>query len=242
MMLGALIFLVAMLYASVGHGGASGYLAAMSLVGGYAPAAMSTSALLLNVVVAGTAWLTFWRTGHGSWSLLWPFVVSSVPAALIGGWLLISVQTYRWLLAGCLLMAAARLCLPSLRDEERPDSPPFAVALPVGGVIGLISGIAGVGGGIFLSPLMVLLRWADVKRTAAISAAFIVVNSLAGLAGRLVAGRLMIGSPALLVIAALTGGVVGSRLGAHHFSGIGLRRLLAAVLLVAAVKLLVTHG
>ena len=100
-----LIFLVAMLYASVGHGGASGYLAAMSLVGGYSPAAMSTSALLLNVVVAGTAWLTFWRAGHGSWPLLWPFVVSSVPAALIGGWLLISVQTYRWLLAGCLLAA-----------------------------------------------------------------------------------------------------------------------------------------
>ena len=237
-----LIFLVAMLYASVGHGGASGYLAAMSLVGGYSPAAMSTSALLLNLVVAGTAWLTFWRAGHGSWSLLWPFVVSSVPAAFIGGWLPISAQTYRWLLAACLLMAAARLCLPPPQDDEHPNSPPLAVALPVGGLIGVISGIVGVGGGIFLSPLMVLLRWADVKRTAAVSAAFIVVNSLAGLAGRLVAGRLLIGSLVLLVIAALTGGIVGSRLGANHFSGIGLRRLLAVVLVVAAVKLLVTHG
>ena len=236
-----LIFLVAMLYASVGHGGASGYLAAMSLVGGYAPAAMSTSALLLNLVVASTAWLTFWRAGHGSWSLLWPFVVSSVPAAFIGGWLPISAQTYRWLLAGCLLVAAARLCLPPLWDG-RPDSPPLTVALPVGGLIGVMSGIVGVGGGIFLSPLMVLLRWTDVKRTAAISAAFIVVNSLAGLAGRLIAGRLLIGSLALLVIAALTGGVIGSRLGANHFSGLWLRRLLAAALVIAAGKLALSHG
>jgi len=238
----ALIFLVAMLYASVGHGGASGYLAAMSLVGGYSPAAMSTSALLLNLVVSGTAWATFWRAGHGSWSLLWPFVLSSVPAALIGGWLPISAQTYRWLLAVCLLVAAARLCLPPLRDDERPDAPMLAVALPVGGIIGLISGIVGVGGGIFLSPLMGLLRWADMKRTAAISAAFIMVNSLAGLAGRMAAGRLMIGSLALLVIAALAGGIVGSRLGANHFSGMWLRRLLAAVLVVAAGKLVVRHG
>jgi uncharacterized membrane protein YfcA len=142
----------------------------------------------------------------------------------------------------CLLGAAARLCLPSLRDDECPEDPPLAVAFPVGGGTGLISGIVGVGGGIFLSPLMVLLRWADMKRTAAISAAFIVVNSLAGLAGRMVAGRLMIGSLALLAIAALGGGVVGSRLGANHFSAVWLRRLLAAVLVVAAGKLVVRHG
>ena len=129
-----------------------------------------------------------------------------------------------------------------MRYDEHPGGPPLAVALPVGGIIGVISGIVGVGGGIFLSPLMVLLRWADVKRTAAISAAFIVVNSLAGLAGRLIAGRLLIGSLALLVIAALTGGVVGSRLGANHFSGVWLRRLLAGVLVVAVGKLVATHG
>lgn len=237
-----LIFLVALLYASVGHGGASGYLAAMSLVGGWLPTQMSTSALLLNLFVAGTAWLMFWRAGHGSLSLLWPFVVLSVPAAFIGGWLPISAQTYRWLLAVCLLVAAVRLCLPSMRDGRRYQEPPPVVALPVGGVIGLISGIVGVGGGIFLSPLMVLLRWADVKRTAATSAAFIVVNSLAGLAGRLMTGRLVIGSLAPLVITAFAGGMVGSRLGANHFSGLWLRRLLAVVLVIAAGKLLVTHG
>ena len=238
----ALIFLVAMLYASVGHGGASGYLAAMSLVGGYSPAAMSTSALLLNLVVAGTAWWTFWRAGHGSWSLLWPFVALSVPAAFIGGWLPISAQTYRWLLAVCLLVAAARLCLPPMQDDERPDGPPLAVALPVGGVIGAMSGIVGVGGGIFLSPLMVLLRWAHVKQVAAISAAFIMVNSLAGLAGRVMAGRVQMNVLAPLVATALVGGVVGSRLGANHVSGAWLRRLLALVLLVAAGKLVLAHG
>ena len=237
-----LIFLVAMIYASVGHGGASGYLAVMSLVGGWLPAAMSTSALVLNLLVAGTAGLMFWRAGYGSWSLLWPFAISSVPAALIGGWLSIPAQTYRWLLAACLLVAAVRLCLPSVQDGRRPGGPPLADALPVGAGIGLISGIVGVGGGIFLSPLMVLLRWADVKRTAAISAAFIVVNSLAGLAGRAIAGRLRMDAVAPLVVAAFAGGIIGSRLGANHFSGWWLRRLLALALVVAAGKLAVTHG
>ena len=237
-----LIFLVAMLYASVGHGGASGYLAAMSLVGGYAVAAMSTSALLLNLVVAGTAWMTFWRAGHGSWRLLWPFAASSVPAAVVGGWLPVSAQAYRWLLAGCLLVAAARLCLPSMQDGARYQAPALAVALPVGGVLGLLSGIVGVGGGIFLSPLMVLLRWADVKRTAAISAVFIVVNSLAGLAGRLLAGRLQVGPLFPLVVTAFAGGLIGARFGARVCSGLWLRRLLAVVLVIASGKLLVAHG
>ena len=241
-MLVILVFLVALVYASVGHGGASGYLAAMSLVGGSLPAQMSTSALLLNLLVAGTAWLTFWRAGHGSLSLLWPFAVSSVPAAFVGGWLPISAQAYRWLLAACLLAAAVRLCLPSMRDARRFQEPPLAVALPVGGAIGAISGIVGVGGGIFLSPLMVLLRWADVKRVAAISAAFIVVNSLAGLAGRLIAGRFLIGPLLPLLVAAFAGGMMGSRLGANHFSGLWLRRMLALVLVIAAGKLALAHG
>ncbi|MDP3723698.1 MAG: sulfite exporter TauE/SafE family protein [Candidatus Omnitrophota bacterium] len=241
-MLVILVFLVALVYASVGHGGASGYLAVMALSGNNSPTQMSTSALLLNVLVAGTAWLTFWRAGHGSFSLLWPFALTSIPAAVLGGWLPVSTQLYRRLLAACLLVAAARLCLPTLRDHERPTAPPLAVALPVGGVLGVVSGIVGVGGGIFLSPLMVLMRWADVKRTAAVSAAFIVVNSLAGLAGRLIAGRLLISWLTPLVITAFVGGVVGSQLGANHFSGLWLRRLLALVLVVAASKLALTHA
>lgn len=237
-----LIFLVALIYASVGHGGASGYLAVMSLISNYPPVQMSTSALLLNVLVAGTAWLTFWRAGHGSFVLLRPFALTSIPAAVLGGWLPVSAQLYRQLLAACLLVAAARLCLPNLRDHERPTAPSLAVALPVGGFLGAVSGIVGVGGGIFLSPLMVLLRWANMKRTAAISAAFIVLNSVAGLAGRLIAGRLHVELMLPLVVAAFAGGVVGSRLGANHLSGWWLRRLLAVVLVIAAGKLVLSHG
>ena len=185
----ALIFLVAMVYSSVGHGGASGYLAVLSLLGSSSPAAMSTSALMLN-----------------------------------------------------LLVAAARLCLPALRGGTRCQAPPLAVALPAGGALGVMPGILGVGGGIFLSPLMALLRWADVKRVAAISAAFIVVNSLAGLAGRLIARRLLIDTVVPPVAAAFAGGVLGSRLGANHVSGAWLRRLLALVPVLAAGKLVAAHG
>ena len=236
-----LIFLVALVYASVGHGGASGYLAAMSLLA-YAPARMASSALMLNLLVAGTAWLAFWRAGHGSSRLLWPFLAGSVPAAFLGGWLQVSSNTYGWLLALALLVAAIRLCLPLTKGAGALKQPGRLVSLAVGAGIGLISGIVGVGGGIFLSPLMILLRWADPKQTAAASAGFIVVNSAAGLAGRLVSGRLAIGPAAPLVLAAFIGGLVGSRLGANHFSSTRLRRVLAAVLVVAAGKWVFKHG
>ena len=236
-----LIFLVAVVYASVGHGGASGYLAAMSLLA-YAPMQMASSALLLNLLVAGTACLMFWRAGHGSLSLLCPFLAGSVPGAFIGGWLPVSSRMYGWLLAAALLVAAVRLCLPTTQTAGHSTHPSLPIAVLVGAGIGVISGIIGVGGGIFLSPLMILLHWADPKRTAAASAGFIVVNSAAGLAGRLVAGRLVIGPMLPLVAAAFVGGVIGSRLGANHFSSVWLRRLLAGVLIVAAGKLVVAHG
>ena len=236
-----LIFLVAVVYASVGHGGASGYLAAMSLLA-YAPAAMASSALLLNLLVAGTSCLTFWRAGHGSFQLLWPFIVGSVPAALIGGWLPVSARTYGWLLAAALLVAGIRLCLPAFQRAEPLKRPRLSIAVFAGVGVGLLSGVVGVGGGIFLSPLMMLLRWADAKQTAAASAGFIVVNSTAGLIGRFVAGRFVMSPLVPLVVAAFAGGVVGSRLGANHFSGLWLRRLLAVVLVIAAGKLVLSHG
>ena len=237
-----LIALVALVYASVGHGGASGYLAAMSLFA-YAPAHMASSALLLNVLVAGTSWLAFRRAGPGSPHLLWPFLVGSVSAAFVGGGLPVSARTYGWLLAVALLIAAVRLRLP-VPDVSgtKIRRPARVVAAAVGAAIGLISGVVGVGGGIFLSPLMILLRWADPKSTAAASAGFIVVNSLAGLAGRVAAGRFVVGPVTPLVSAAFAGGLVGARLGAHHVSGLWLRRVLAAVLVVAAGKLLVVHA
>jgi len=230
-----LIFLVALIYASVGHGGASGYLAVLALVG-CAPVAVSTSALLLNLLVAGTACVAFWRAGYGSWKLVWPFVVTSVPCALIGGWLDVSFQVYRWLFALVLLFSAVRLCLPvfSTARAVAYAGPQPSVAFLIGAGIGVISGIVGVGGGIFLSPLMVLRRWASAKQTSAASACFIVVNSAAGLAGRFAAGHVELGWLWPLVGAAFAGGWLGSRLGAGSLSNPALCRILAGVLVIAA--------
>lgn len=236
-----LVFLVAAAYSSVGHGGASGYLAVLSFFG-FAPAAMAPSALVLNLLVAGLAFFSYWRAGHFAWSLLWPFLVASVPCAYLGGRLGVSPRVYLVLLATALLFAAFRLALKTtkLSEESFLKVPPLVVALPVGAGIGVLSGMVGVGGGIFLSPLILLAGWADAKRTAAASAAFIWVNSVAGLFGQLTRVSVDWTSLGWLVGAAFAGGVLGSWLGAQRFRSLWLRRILAVVLLTAAVKLLRT--
>ena len=179
----AALFVVAVLYASVGHGGASGYQAVMGLAGQDLKEA-ATGALVLNLLVAGTAWIGFARAGHFSWRLLWPFLVGSVPAAVVGSRLPVPAPVLSGLLAFVLLVAAVAMVLPR-KDQEVPDRrPPLLPSALIGAFIGVLSGIVGVGGGIFLSPLMITRRWASVRRVAATSAAFIVINSAAGLAGR----------------------------------------------------------
>ncbi|MSQ33979.1 MAG: sulfite exporter TauE/SafE family protein [Dehalococcoidia bacterium] len=239
--LSALVLMVAALYSSVGHGGASGYLAVLSLFA-FAPVQMATTALVLNVLVAVAGVVAFWRAGHLSWRLLLPFAMASVPAAFLGGLLGIKSEAYSLLLAAVLAFAALRL---GLRIEPRasaevPRKPPLGVALTTGGVLGFLSGVVGVGGGIFLSPLLILWGWATIKTTAAVSAGFIVVNSLSGLLGRALSGNFEIGALAFLIPVAFVGGLLGSYLGARRFSGLLLRRLLAVVLAVAAVKLVLT--
>ncbi len=237
----ALVFFVALAYSSVGHGGASGYLAVLSFFG-LPPAAMAPSALCLNLLVSGTSFTSYWRAGHFALRLLWPFLLTSIPFAFLGGLTVVSPRTYLVLLATLLLVAAYRLLVvkPPPQEESFLRVPPLHVALPAGAGIGFLSGVIGVGGGIFLSPLIILLRWADAKRTAAASAAFIWVNSAAGLYGHLL--RKTVDWPALLwlVGAAFAGGLVGSYLGAQRFRGLWLRRILGVVLLVATVKLLRT--
>lgn len=231
-------FVVALLYASVGHGGASGYLAALSFIT-VRPDEMATTALTLNVVVAMVALISFKRAGHFDGRLAWPFLAASVPAAFVGGLVPVPVRLYQMLLAIALGMAAIRLAL-NLRGQEegRVVRPSLALALPVGGGIGWLSGAVGVGGGIFLSPVLLLLRWATPKQTAAASAAFILVNSVAGLGGRALRSGLEYGTLWPLFMAALIGGCLGAHLGANHFSGQTIKRVLAVVLLVAAAKLL----
>jgi uncharacterized membrane protein YfcA len=236
-----LVFLVAIAYSSVGHGGASGYLAVLSFFG-LAPVAMAPSALCLNLLVAGTSFTSYWRAGHFAFRLLWPFLLTSIPFAFLGGLTAVSPRTYLFLLAAVLIFAAYRLLVvvPPKKEEYFIRVPSLWVALPVGAGIGFLSGIIGVGGGIFLSPLIILLKWADTKRTAAASAAFIWVNSAAGLYGHLLRTTVNWSALLSLVAVAFAGGLIGSHLGAQRFQGLWLRRILGVVLLVATVKLLRT--
>lgn len=228
----ALVFAAAALYSSVGHGGASAYLALLALFGAPAREAGST-ALVLNCLVSGVALATYARAGFFSWRLLLPFAVASVPAAYLGGSIEVTGHLYAALLGVALLAAAARLWLhvPASEADTRPPSLPVAAAS--GGFLGFLAGLIGIGGGIFLSPLILIRRWAGVRTTAGVAAAFVLVNSLAGLLGRAVHGHLAVENLLPLMAAAGAGGLLGSRLGAHRFGTLALCRLLAVVLLIA---------
>jgi hypothetical protein len=232
-----LIFAAAVLYSMVGHAGASGYLAAMALYG-VAPSVMKPTALALNILVATVGAVQFVRAGLFSWRLFWPFALGSVPLAFLGGSLAVPITIYKRLLALVLLYAAYRLIRSSLaaavelRDVRRP------VAVVSGAGIGFLSGLTGVGGGIFLSPLMLIMRWADARRTAAVSVVFIFVNSVAGLLGHVSSVRKLPPEIGPFALVALVGGLLGSTIGSRRLPNPVLRRMLAAVLVVAAAKLL----
>lgn len=231
------LFIVALLYASVGHGGASGYLALMALFG-VAPEVMKPTALLLNLFVALVAFIQFYRGGHFQWRLFLPFALASVPMSFAGGWIAIDAAIYKKILGVLLLVPIARFLWNGEESEGniRPHQP--AVATGIGAGIGFISGLIGIGGGILLSPIVLLLRWAHQKQAAAISSLFIFVNSLAGLAGQWAKGVTLSPSMWGMVAAALGGGLAGAYLGAHRFHARGLQYILAAVLALAAGKLL----
>jgi uncharacterized membrane protein YfcA len=234
------VFVMALLYSSVGHGGGSGYLAAMALLG-VAAAVMRPAALVLNLVVAGVATVQFARAGHFRWRVFWPFALLSVPLAYAGGKIGLPATIYKQLVGAALLFAAARLFLAPRSGAEADATPPLVpVALGVGGALGFLAGLTSVGGGIFLSPLLLLFNWAGVRETAAVSAAFILVNSAAGLAGQWAAAKNLPSAVAGWALAAGAGGLLGSELGRRRLDTLTLRRLLAAVLLIAGVKLLVS--
>ena len=230
-----LVFVAAVLYSMVGHAGASGYLAAMALVG-VAPAVMKPTALTLNILVATVGTIQFVRAGRFSWSLFWPFALGSVPFAFLGGSLALPISLYKRLLALVLLYAAYRLFRTAAgAGEPRAVGRPLAVTAGAG--IGFLSGLTGVGGGIFLSPLMLIMGWADARRTAAVSVAFILVNSISGLLGHLASVRSLPREIGILAGVALIGGLIGSTIGSRKLPNPVLRRLLAVVLVVAAAKL-----
>ena len=234
--LAGLVAVAALLYASVGHGGASAYLAAMALFG-VPPSVMKPAALVMNLGVAGAGTLRFASASLVPWRLLIPLCAGSVPAAYVGGLIHVPTRSHRVLLGAVLLFAAARLAMRHRADELRPP-PPVPVLAAIGLAFGFIAGLTGVGGGIFLSPLLILARWEDPRRTAGASAVFILVNSASGLAGHLAAGGGLPAAAAPLTAVALVGGLIGSWLGARRLVPLTLRRLLAVVLVIAGVKLL----
>jgi uncharacterized membrane protein YfcA len=233
------VLVAALLYSSVGHAGASGYLAAMALWG-VAPETMKPTALTLNILVATIATVKFYRAGHFSWRLFWPFAVTSIPFSFLGGSLSLPGSLYKPIVGVVLLYSAVRLLARGRAvDGEARPIPPWA-ALLSGAVIGLLSGLTGVGGGIFLSPLLLLMGWAETRATAGVSAPFILVNSAAGLAGHLSSVAHLPASLPLLAIAAALGGWIGAHYGSRRLPSHGIRRLLAIVLVVAGIKLILT--
>ena len=230
------IFAVAMLYSSVGHGGASGYLAVMALLS-VATEITRPTALILNVFVASIAAFQFYRSGHFSWRLLLPFAATSIPFAFIGGMITLPTTVYKMILGVVLILAAARLAWKFTADTDI-KSPPIWLSLVIGAVIGLLSGLVGVGGGIFLTPILLLMGWSETKLAAGVSAMFILVNSISGIAGNYAQVSKLPAGVWLWFAAAVAGGIIGSTLGSKRFNSLTLRRVLAAVLMFAGIKLI----
>lgn len=227
---------IAFLYSSVGFGGATGYLAAMSIFG-VQPEVMASTALILNVMVASISFSSYYRAGHLNIRLLWPFLVTSTPAAFLGGYLELTDQIYFALLYAVLTFVALRLLFFSNRLETRTVSlPPLWLALLVGAGIGLLSGMVGIGGGIFLSPVIILSGWGTSKQASAVAALFITLNSISGLAGRFTGGNFVFGELGVMLIPfGLLGALAGSYMGAKQFSGLALRRALGIVMTFAVI-------
>ena len=240
-LLAALFFAAAVLYSSVGHGGASGYLAAMGLAG--VPAAiMRPTALVMNVAVSSISLYKFARTGGFAWRLFLPFAASAMPMAFIGGRIQLPVAWFGALVGAVLLFSAARLLFDAMSERERSRParrpPPWWLAITLGAAIGLLSGLTGVGGGIFLSPLLVLTGWATVRESAAPTAAFIMVNSVAGLLGLLSRQPTLPDALPYWVAVVVAGGFIGASFGSRRLGHKALRLALAAVLLIAGAKML----
>jgi|SRR5689334_10315825 len=238
-LLGLGIVLIAFLYSSVGHAGASGYIATMTLFG-LAPVVIRPTALVLNILVAIIGSLQFWRAGHFSWRLFWPFALLSVPAAYFGGYLQPSAGVLRMLIGTVLLFSAARLFF---RKTDPPETNPPAkpIAVGVGAGLGLLSGLTGTGGGIFLTPLLLFCRWAPIKKAAAVSALFILVNSIGGLVGYFSAKHSIPTLGMYLAMPAIVGGTIGSYLGSRRLPARGVGLFLAVVLTIAGIKLIFTR-
>ncbi|MBA3685770.1 MAG: sulfite exporter TauE/SafE family protein [Planctomycetes bacterium] len=244
------LLLASLLYASVGHAGASGYLVALTLAGVAMPD-LRPCALIMNTVVATIALVQFASVGCFRWRLFWPFAVTSIPMAVLGGALPVSGSVHRVLLGIALGAAAVRLMLEvsaaprhdlegQRGESPEPSLPALSIALPAGAIIGLLAGLTGTGGGIFLSPLLILMRWGRVRDSAGVAAAFILLNSIGGLVGIRPRLEALPADLWIWCVVVVVGGTIGSWFGSRRAPPRALKLALSAVLLVAAGKLALT--
>jgi uncharacterized protein len=233
----ALLLLVAFLYASVGHGGASGYIAVLTLFSTplvvYKPVV-----LVLNTIIAGIAFIQFFRAGYFKWRLAWPFLITSIPCAYLGSLVKTSEHIYNLILGIALLFPIVRLLMNGPKEKNETKRLVFLPAVIWGAVIGLASGFLNIGGGIFLSPVIILMGWGNTKDAAAVSSLFIVCNSLSGLAAAGLHNSSFTPVSFVWIAAAIVGGLGGAYLGSHKFRLTTVRYILSAVLCIAAVKLI----
>ena len=230
------VLVVALLYSSVGHAGASGYLAVMALVS-ISPELTRPTALILNIFVAIIATVQFYRAGFFDWKVFYSFAVTSIPFAFLGGLVKLPTNLHKILLGGVLLVAAIRLAWNFASDKQLFE-PKLWIALSLGAIIGLLSGLTGVGGGIFLTPVLLLTNWTETKKAAGISAMFILVNSISGLLGSYSQINTLSVTVWYWIAAAIVGGLLGSTIGSRYFDTITLRRVLSLVLILAGFKLI----
>jgi uncharacterized membrane protein YfcA len=237
----SILFLVAFLYAAVGHGGASGYLALMALYG-IAPDEMKPTALMLNLFVSLTSFIQYYRGGYFLKRLFLPIAAASIPMAFIGGMITVEENIYKRVLGVLLLFPVMRFFFFKNVDDKDLKMSNTIVAMAMGAVVGLLSGMIGIGGGIILSPILLLLQWTNQKQTAAISAAFIFVNSIAGLGGMLTKGISFNSNMVMYIVVAFAGGLLGAYFGSKKFNQNILKYVLASVLLLASYILLFTKA
>lgn len=235
-----LIFFAALLYASVGHGGASGYLAVMALLS-VAPESMRPAALALNVLVSSIALYKFYRVKAFSLQLLLPIIAGSIPFAFIGGLISLPATIYKPIIGIVLIVAAWQIFVQSKHVPTTIKQSPSKFALfGMGSGLGLLSGLTGVGGGIFLSPILILMNWAETKMISGIASAFILVNSLSGLAGVLTQNYVLPNGLIYWALAAVSGGLIGAEYGSRRLANPTIRQLLALVLVIAGMKMVFT--
>ena len=234
-----LLFLVAFLYSSVGHGGASGYLALMAIFS-ISPEVMKPTALLLNLFVSMTSFIQFYRGKHFKWKIFLPFAIASIPMAFVGGLIKVDTPVYNKILGLLLIIPIIRFLFFANIQVHQIKKSNVLLSILIGGTIGFLSGLIGIGGGIILSPVLLLLKWADMKQTAAISALFIFVNSISGLAGQITKGIHFSPDMYGYVVVAFAGGLCGAYFGSIRFGQNVLKYLLAVVLMAASYKLLFT--